>query len=250
MRFGQLVQAYKPDSDLYVSQHHEKWLKQNPNAQYSREAIEFAVQVLRTPQRDRTKAWSASSIGGCPRAAQFQWLGLPQKPITDSKTINIFHNGSHMHLRWQLAGITAGWLTEAEVFRHNEEYQLKGSLDGICADGRGVEFKSINSFGFKQVLDYGPKKEHLFQIAAYFLMCPDIDKFSLVYEDKNTQDWTEIVVPRNKRRTDIQRTINDLNAAMKTHEYIEMRDDCWAEEGWMYRSCPYAPICRDQGDSW
>lgn len=246
MKFGQMIRAHRRETDLFVSARHDQWLKANPNASYPREAIDFAVAQLRSQQRDRTKAWSASSIGGCARAAQFQWLGMPQKGITDTKTVSIFHNGDFMHLRWQMAGISAGWLAQAEVFKRNDDWQIKGTLDGICTDGRGLELKSINSFGFKQVIQHGGKKEHLEQIDAYFLMCPDIDKFSLIYECKDTQEWTEIVVPRESSRIrKMESKLLNLNAHMREHTLIDMRDDCWREEGYLWRSCPYSPICRD-----
>lgn len=234
---------------LYVSARHEEWLKANPNAKYSRQALDFAIAQLRAEQRDRTKSFSASSVGGCVRAAQFQYQGLAQKPV-DSKTAQIFHNGSHMHLRWQMAGLTAGWLDQAEVFCHDKVRMLKGSLDGILDNGWGLELKSINSYGFSRVMQYGVKPEHQNQIDAYFLMRPDIDRFSVIYENKDTQDYTEIIVSRETERLkQLEARLMLLKRKTLDGSYFDMRDDCWKGEGFMFRSCPYSPICKDQGDT-
>jgi hypothetical protein len=248
MKFGQLMEVHH--SGLYVTERHEAWLKANPNAKYSRKALEFAINQLRSPQRDRTQSFSASGIGGCPRAAQFAFLGMPQKPITDGRTVQIFHNGSHMHLRWQMAGLTEGWLAEAEVFASSARFMLKGTLDGILDNGDGLELKSINSYGYSQVCQHGGKKEHLAQIDAYFLMFPEIRAFSLIYENKDTQDYKEIRVQRDSARINALREHLDELVAKTGHQKLfEMRDDCWQGEGYAFRFCPYSAICKAQG-SW
>ena len=58
---------------------------------------------------------SASSLGLLSDDRQeFTWLGWCEM-APSPKTAQIFHNGNFMHLRWQMAGLTAGWLKDAEV---------------------------------------------------------------------------------------------------------------------------------------
>lgn len=249
MKFGLAMEVHH--SGLYVTERHEKWLQANPNPIYSPEAIRLAETTFSEAQRDRTKSFSASHLSGCPRAAQFQYRGLPQREFNDAHLINIFHNGDFMHLRWQMAGMTAGWLDMAEVFRGSEQWWLKGSLDGILDNGWGLELKSIHSNGFKQVLQYGGKKEHLTQIDAYFLLWPEIGTFSLIYENKDTQDYKEIVVEREEKRVEeLEDRLLKMIENTRSHIYFDIRDDCWKGEGQMFRHCPYSEICRDQGVVW
>ncbi len=246
MKFAKMMEVHQ--TGLYVTERHEKWLRDNPNPTYSDVAIDFARSQLEAQQRDRTKSFSASHISGCPRAAQFSFLGLPQTKLKDGRLSNIFHTGNFMHLKWQMAGLTEGWLAHPEVFASNETLRIKGTLDGILDNGWGLELKSINNYGFTQVCQYGEKPDHRTQVNTYFLMRPDIERFSIIYENKDTQDYKEIVVDQDAQSIDAtEDKLIRLREKTERGEYFDMRDDCWKGEGQMFRSCPYASICKAQG---
>ena len=244
MKFGQMMEVHH--SGLYVTPRHEEWLASNPNPKYSQEALSFAQEALAgAVDRDRTRSFSASAGGSCGRAEQFAYMGLPQKP-TSAHLANIFHTGNFIHLKWQMAGLTAGWLREAEPFYVHAGLPLKGSLDGLLeAKGGGLEVKSINSNGFRTVLQYGPKKLHLAQIDRYFVLNPGLTWFSMIYENKDTGDYKEVVVEREDERVEKARE-RIIELADKTHakQYFEVLDKCWTTPD---RACFYAPICHDQG---
>src|SRR5215203_807421 len=148
MRFGELIKQQKPE--LVVSRRHDAWMKKNGNPEYSPEAIAFATDALTVAPRERRGTVSGSSINSCRRRQIFTFLGWFQLPPS-GKTAAIFQNGTMMHIRWQMAGLTEGWLRKAEVPVPHNFLHLSGTMDGLADDGTIVELKSINSNGFRQV---------------------------------------------------------------------------------------------------
>lgn len=246
MKLGQLVQSYH--NELVVTPQHEKWLRGHPNPEYSDAAKAFLAEQIGKPDRDRTKSFSASGQGLCPRRRQFEYLGLPKRAYT-TKLIQVFHNGTYMHLRWQMAGISARWIYQAEYPAKRPALLMKGTLDALLRGGGGLELKSINSNGFRRVNQYGPLSKHLAQMDAYMLMT-DIPWFSLIYEDKDTQEYREWIVHRDEKRLGVVRdTQAKLVADTVNGRLNEIKDLCWAKEGTEYLGCPFREICPTIG-SW
>ena len=238
-----LIAAIK--AELPVTPRHEKWLHENPNAEYSPAAKSFLAAEIGKKQRDRSAAFSASGATTCPRRRLLSFLGLPEDTKFNSRTISIFHNGTYMHLRWQMAGISAGWLAQPEVFATRPTYRIKGSLDGILDTGEGLELKSINSNGFNWVMGAEkPKQAHLGQIGTYFVMLPDIDAFSVIYENKDTQDYKEFLVTRKDGPVTAARVeLEKLNEHVENQTLPEVKDLCWAKQGSEYLQCPFREVC-------
>lgn len=243
MRLSKLIASIK--ADLPVTPRHEKWLHENPNAEYSVEATRFLSTEIGKKQRDRSAAFSASGAMTCPRRRLFSYLGVPEGTRFTSRTIQIFHNGTFMHLRWQMAGISAGWLAQPEVFATNNDLRVKGSLDGILDTGEGLELKSINSNGFNWVMTAeAPKLQHQGQVGTYFVMLPEIDAFSVIYENKDTQDYKEFVIKREKGPVSAARIeLEVLNEHVENETFPEVKDLCWAKQGSEYLQCPFRDIC-------
>lgn len=242
MKLSRLISSIH--QELPVTPRHEKWLLENPNANYSASAKNFLSCEIGKPQRVRTGSFSASSAGICPRRRQFDFLGLPTTTRLNARTVSIFHNGTWTHLRWQMAGMSAGWLARGEVPVENTDLMLKGTMDGVLDTGEGLEIKSINSNGFNYVMSQQtPKLAHQLQIAAYFL-ATDIERFSVIYENKDTQDYKEIVFPRSPGAVTAARTDLEKIVDKTVHEELcEIKDLCWAKQGSEYLQCPYRSVC-------
>lgn len=249
MRLSKLIASIK--SELPVTPRHEAWLAENPNADYTEQAKAFLATEIGKPQRDRSQAFSASGATLCHRRRLFSYLGVPEGTRFSSRTIQIFHNGTFMHLRWQLAGISAGWLAQPEAFAHHDELRVKGSLDGILDTGQGLELKSINSNGFNWISTAEqPKAQHLGQVGTYFVMLPEIEAFSVIYENKDTQDYKEFLITREKGTvTSARIELEVLNEHVDQRSLPEVKDGCWAKQGSEYMQCPFREICPTIG-SW
>lgn len=239
-----------------VTPFYEDYLREHNNMQFSEELIDEVIKGdLATPQRDRTKSLSASSLGFCQRAHLYQYFDQPQKK---RRTANmpIFHNGTFVHLRWQMILRHQGILREVEVplSKTHSGILLRGTSDGIgvlpfddaTEDDQFIfELKSINSYGFKSVMEYGPKKEHLYQFHAYMWMA-DIDRYSIVYEDKNTQDYIEYTGRLDEAiLKDVLKEVSELSDAVSTPEdaFPDMLDDCKFKSGYTYKGCPFRDVC-------
>ena len=243
MKFSELSK-YRIDSDLVVSARHEKWLSENSNPVYSEKALDFAVDALeaQAKPRDRRGTISASSLGYCRRKQQFTYIGMPELPPTP-KTAGIFQNGTFMHIRWQMAGLTEGWMRDAEVPVGRNDYGLSGTQDGIADDDSVIELKSTNSNGFNRVMTFGPLGGHPFQVGTYVLTT-GAEKGVLIYENKDTQDFKEFVLYRDDLPLDEIEVINDkLWEKVAGQELLDMLPECEIKTGYKYAGCPFRNVC-------
>lgn len=248
MKFGELLKNTKPD--LVVSPRHDAWMSKNSNPVYTQEALEFGAQELlkQATPRDRRGGVSASSLGKCVRRQQFTFLGMPEGTMT-AKGAQILLNGTFMHIRWQMAGLTEGWLTVAEVPVGENSLKLSGTQDGIAHDGSIVELKSINAHGFRSVQTFGPRSDHVFQVGTYMAVTHRT-KTSIVYEDKNTQEYSEHIVHMDR---ELEEKV--LSRADEVWEHIDEKrlaeplSKCIDREGYIYKFCPFRDICL-QTKSW
>lgn len=241
MRFSETTKLTAPE--LVISRRHEEFVTQNDaHPQYSPDALSFAHEALSKPDRVRQGTLSASSLGRCDREQQFVYLGLPKVP-PEAKAAMRMQNGSFMHLRWQMEGLTEGWLTAAEVPVPKNEYLLSGTMDGTLYNGAILELKSINSNGFSRVTTFGPLLPHLFQMATYAL-CTGNTHGVFLYENKDTQEYAEIIVaPKDLPMLDVVDKAIALWSAIEGQRLAEPLEKCIDREGWVYASCPYRDRC-------
>lgn len=243
MKFSEVVKHARPD--LIVSKRHDEWLRENSNPVYSQEALDFGREQLQlqSKPRDRRGTISASSLDSCKRKQQFTFLGMPEVNYSP-KTSQIFQNGTFMHIRWQMAGLTEGWLAEGEVpVPADNAYGLSGTRDGVAHEGSVVELKSINSNGFSSVNTFGPKESHKFQVGTY-MVCSGTDNSVIIYEDKNTQDYKEFVVPLTKDlRDQVVEGAERLWDLIKTEKLAEPLAACEERAGYMFTGCPFRNVC-------
>jgi hypothetical protein len=197
--------------------------------------------LLGIPERDRTQSWAASGAGKCLRQRQFAYLGMDGK-TPDEHGLNIFLNGTYVHLRHQVVGLSAGYLRDAEVPVTLPELNLVGTMDALDTKGIPVEYKSINQNGFGSVRAFGPKAEHRHQIHSYML-ASGTDAFRVVYENKNTNDLLEFFVDRDENEVAAVRDdLEMLNEATDNRTLLPMLEECTKKEG-AYRWCPFASSC-------
>jgi hypothetical protein len=240
MKFSETLKHTGPD--LVVSQRHDAWLLANDHPVYSEEAISFATAMLTSVDRNRVGTLSASSLGECARYQQFVYLGMPKIP-PDQKGAMKMANGAFMHLRWQMAGLTEGWLPQAEVWVSSAEHQLVGTMDGICYDDSILELKSINMNGFSRVQTFGPLIPHLFQMATYML-CTGREQGRFVYECKDNQEYLEVPITADQLpMSEAEDKAEALVAANADHRLFEPLGKCIDRTGWVYTSCPFRDRC-------
>lgn len=196
MKFGELLKVNKPE--LIISKRYDAWVSKNSNPVYTDEALAFGMHqmYMQAKPRDRRGTISASSVYSCMRKQQFTYLGMPEQQFS-AKTSAILQNGTFMHIRWQMAGITEGFMPKCEIPVDQNEYGLSGTKDAHAYDGSVIELKSCNSNSYRNVGTFGPLSGHKDQLATYMLLT-DTQRGALVYENKDTQEFTELVYDREE----------------------------------------------------
>lgn len=234
------------NNDLPITIRHERWLTENANPKYSDRALLFAADQLKGisgSQRLRKKMFRASAAHDCARKQVFKYLGMPARDEIESRLSNIFATGNFLHLKWQMQGLTEGWLTECEVPVDRPELNAGGTMDGVLYTGGGFEFKTINDRGYGKVTSFGPLEGHLAQTDNYMYL-GDLDHFSIVYENKNTGEWREFRVGRDENRMrDAKEGFERLNEHLANKTLPKILSDCQIQEGTTYRQCAFRDIC-------
>ena len=240
MKFGDTVKLARPD--LVISKRHDAWLRSNDHPVYSKRALAFAQQELSKVDRVRKGTVSASALGACARASEFVYLGMP-KMVESQTSAAKMANGSMVHLRWQMGGLTEGWLSKAEVPIPTNELGLSGTMDGVAFDGSVVEIKSINARGFAAVLSFGPKHEHDYQLATY-LRATGRELGRFIYENKDTQEYREIVRTADELpMRQVELAASDMWGHINSQTLHEPLNDCLDKKGWRYDYCPFRDRC-------
>lgn len=215
----------------------------------TKDALDRLVQVLSKDSLDNSRTSGEgrirpSLIGDvCERKHLFSYMGLPQKKKTDGNN-DVMDAGTWGHYRWQLAGLSQGWLKDIEIQVSYEPWKLKGAMDGIISDGSGWELKTTNSRKFKEIVDSGiPVNAHLMQVHAY-MKALDLSHFSIIYENRDNAVWKEF---RIERMPSIDRNLEDLMNSLHSHiseaTLPEMIPSCVQKKGFSYNYCDWAEIC-------
>jgi hypothetical protein len=247
-KYGTLAKA--ADTSRKVLDLYDAYVLGPRNLAKEAEAISYILtknlEKIETGERDRTQAWSASSSGRCLREQQFTFLGMPSnRGGVDRK--NIFLNGDYLHLRYQVAGLVAGWLTDVEVPLTHEGL-VKGTMDGDLVWGEVLELKSINDRGYKQILDLGPKDAHKAQATAYML-CKGYSTTRFVYENKNDNQNSEYVFELTDGwALKVREEWDRLNELTEQRKLSPMLHECMNHRGFDWRYCEFSKIC--EGARW
>jgi hypothetical protein len=173
-----LLREAERGNDLIVTQPHSRWLELPEEEQiYSPEAIQFAIDVWGHKfKHERHGRFSPSAIGECPRRVLLGYAGAgPQRP-PDIDNQEMMDHGSWTHLKWQMEGITQGYMLAGEVWVHSDELRCGGSMDAKLHDGSNFELKSTGWSIYTRVVtvERWPKFENLLQDATYKVL-GDID---------------------------------------------------------------------------
>lgn len=246
MKLGRLGDAVRKRTEpLVITPRLDEWLAQHDGITLDEKNAELLKTLTTTQPRDRSKSFSSSSRGKCKRFQVFQYLGAPKQQKFNTTLTNLFNDGTWRHLRWQMMLLSANILTDVEVPFNRPELRVRGSLDGInWLENWGFELKGTNQWGYSGVAKDGPMHDHLLQIHTYFLGIPELDKFALVYESKNTNEWNEIIVHKDPNvMTAVENEIDELNTAVDDRKLPPMIPECRSGTSKTFKDCPYSKIC-------
>lgn len=233
-----VIRGSKMGADKIITPRLNLWLMQNPNWSVEPAIADLIRDLMMRKQRERSGSFSSSSAGDCPRRQIYDYMGLASGN-NGAQLQNLFNDGTWRHLRWQAMLLQAGILNEVEIMLDWPSMKSKGSMDGqgVVPDDhpnyrwRGMEFgfelKGMNTFAYQSYsLKIDPKEQHHQQTDRYFLSGGH-DLFVVIYEDKNTQEWTEWVYEPDKARMEVQqRELDMLNTYADTRTIPPMLPEC------------------------
>lgn len=238
--------------DQLVTHRLNMFLMNTPNLIVDEWIADLIKREITKQPRIRSGSFSSSAAGTCQRKQIFQYQGIDPGGVVSPQLQNIFHDGTWRHLRWQAMLLQAGILSEIEFPLVWDAMRSRGTMDGVGIvpddhpkeEWRGLEFgfelKGVNSYGYKYAVENGVKEDHLNQVHRYFLS-GGFDLFTIIYEDKNTQEWTEWVVTPDQERLEAQRQeLVALNGYVDQQVLPPMLESCAKQKGNDWKWCPFA----------
>jgi hypothetical protein len=242
----ELVRSAQAGENLVVTAPHADWMEmleheQRPNAK----ALRYVVRALLGDfKHERSGRFSPSSMGECPRRILFEYAGAPRL-AKDIDSQEMADHGTAAHLKWQIEGLTMGYMTEAEVWVDDPELMVGGSIDAELVDSSIFELKTVHPFVYnKIVLDQrAPKWEHLLQVNTY-LMLSGADWCSVVYEDRGSGQFHEFRISREpKIEKEVIRRLQGYKRHALDDTLPPQLPDCELRVGATYRRCPFRMMC-------
>lgn len=242
----ELVRSAEAGDNLMVTGPHSEWLERLEVEQRpSPKAMAFAIRALLGDYKhERAGRFSPSSMGECARRLVFGYAGAPQLP-PDIDNQEMMDHGTAAHLKWQIEGLTMGYMTEAEVWVDDPDLLVGGSMDAKLHDDSVFELKTAGGFVYnKIVLDQrAPKWENLMQANTYFML-DGADWGSVVYEDRSSGQFHEFRVTRDSKiEKEIIRRLRSYKSYVEADELPPVLPDCEVRVGTVYRRCPFRKIC-------
>ncbi len=132
--------------------------------------IEALAPKLLERARRGTFTPRVSRAGTCPRALAYHALGIPESDPTPARIGMVFLHGNTL----EEAVLEA--LRDAGLDLHSFQRPVRipyrygfitGHVDALLGATHVVDLKSINTYGFDDVLKGGPLREHLIQVLLY-----------------------------------------------------------------------------------
>lgn len=245
-----IIRAAHDGQNLIVTGPHSDWMERlEAEKAPSKKALIHAIKALMGGYKhERSGRFSPSAIGNpfvpCNRAVLFGYAGAPQL-ASDIEAAEMMDHGSIDHIKWQIEGLTLGYMTAAEVWAYDEALLTGGSVDGILEDDSIFELKTANVFAYNRIVirDKEPKYETLIQLGIYMLLL-DKDWGSIVYEDRGGGEFTEYRIARStKIEEEVLRRLHVLKMYMEADDLPDMLDGCEQRIGQAYKMCGYRKVC-------
>lgn len=241
-----LFESAQRGEQLVVTKYHADWIELPPDEQtYTPEAIQFVADALAGKfKHPRVGRFSPSSLGMCQRRLHFGYEGAPQVG-EDLDASDLMGLGTWGHLRWQAEGLSQGYMLEAEVWVHDPDLNVGGSMDAALLDGSGFELKTVRTSLYNKfvVNEREPKWEHKLQFGAYAIISGRTWG-SIVYEDRANGQFHEFRVEMSgELEKAVFTEIKELNNWLDRGKRPPILDDCEMRTGYVYKSCPYRKVC-------
>lgn len=209
------------------------------------EALAFLMDALQGKfKRPRAGRFSPSSIGGCKRRLLFGFAGVPEIG-EDVDSQELFGLGKWGHYKWQVEGLSMGYMVDAEVWTFDPARRIGGSIDAMLYDDSVFELKTVMGAKFNRItqINRTPEVEHALQFQSY-VESEGVTLGSVLYEDRGTGKYYEYrIEPDDKLSRQLADKLEELNNRVEANDLPPMLDECERRVGNTYRQCPFRMHC-------
>lgn len=201
------------------------------------------------PKYPKEKHWP-SDVAKCLRALVYQWRGESVE-APDGRLFFIFSDGDlhHKIIVQQLeeTGKVAVIMKEAPL--RDPEHNISGKLDALIKLNNKhyvLEIKSINRYGFDEIMRDGPKEDHSIQLQLYLHFVQNLYKIDtqqgvLLYKCKDTARFYDFLIDYNEL------IVKDFFERLKlVEEHVAKKtlpDRPFEITDWHCRYCDYKKVC-------
>ena len=200
-----------------------------------------------------------SNAGKCPKQMAYS-LHYPdeREPLT-ARALSVFMHGDILHEmeRYLISQVTHLNFIEQQVhFLIGNETYVPGHVDGVIALGDErviLDIKSINTRGFKEVINGVPRHDYIAQVNGY-MHATGMNKAVLWFYNKDTSHRAAILVERDEEVVnEVRRRF--LSVIASTPESLPERQYSWEWEisrgkrtgrqylPWQCNYCPFVERC-------
>lgn len=247
MSITSLLKNLMDNVELPVTNGMSKWYESGQS--YTADAVDRVFEVIRKDALDNSRTSGKGRIrpsligDDCHRKHILSFLDIEKLEPSDAGR-DVMTAGTWGHYRWQLAGLSAGWMKDIEVQVSHEPWRVAGAVDGILSDGSGFELKTVNSMKFGKILKSDlPLWPHLMQTHAY-MEALGIDTFSIVYENRDTAAWKEFRVKQmDEVKFALDMLMNRLLKSIENEELPPVLPPCAQQSGTAWRWCDWKESC-------
>jgi hypothetical protein len=224
--------------------------------EFTEEEIQLMLRLVRKWQEERlNETYSPSGAKRCLREQAITNYGFKGKQPDDPVLLSIFDDGNWRHLRWHtiFLRMERAGLLHVEAIEQSVNYSawgLGGTPDDVLSipTNNGtikvvVDIKGANDRKWNLIKNTGePQDGHEYQITCYE-QALGLNLGILLYENKNTQNYIEVVLPKNKlivRELRRRYRILLLNKKARTfpdHECTMKNGDPMFERCWQRVNC-------------
>jgi len=247
------LRSVKPDTNQIITPRLVEWYFTHAEDQIPVWVWERVTRAACATPYSSSGRFGGSAASTCHRRQIFNYLGVRQASLPDTRLSAIFNDGKWRHLRWQTILLMAYIIDEIEREVSYDKMHVSGSMDGAgtVPDNHpnplyrgkkfGFELKGANPYVYDTLKNTGWKKYEN-QIARYFLADPSLELYVLVVENKATQLWKEWVVSRELMSDLIIEDLTELeklNNHLRARTLPSMLSMCEVQKGDIFTNCPY-----------
>lgn len=186
----------------------------------------------------------------CARRKMLSFHGYRSNEAEEDLTmLRMGSQGTWLHYRHQLMGLSTGLLTDIEVPVHHKRMLLSGSVDGVTYDGVGAEVKTLHGNWFNRLFpvhresEWEPPAKNMLQVHAY-MHALGTSEHILLYENRSDGQMVEFTVFFDETtNSELLLKVDPLLVHVENGTLPPLLPLCRQMTGQIYEKCTWKEAC-------